>query len=500
MAEEEKDPSKISSSAYMSVPASTTVETPAPASAHLTWTSGAETIGYQATASHLEVRDDKGVLEGMMFSLAYVKVDAEGSPDRTRPVTFAYNGGPGSASVAINFGGIGPRRVRTDGTNHVRMNTPVEDNPSTLLRDSDIVFLDALGTGWSSVAEGTDPTKLFGLDADADAFARAITSWLESNGRWSSPIYLFGESYGTTRNAVLMRILGERGVGLTGVVMLSAIYDWVQTLAGEDMYYLGMMPTFAAAAQFFGKAGAGVDENEWFDQAMAFTEDVYAPALLRGDRLPAEREREVADELSEFWGLSAEHILERHLRIDLTDFRQNILKDEGKICGRLDMRFCSDAPSPMQASNTWIGGEDAADDAVEGAWTNAFRSFCHDELGYRGPARYLASNWENVGHKWGWEHNELGTEDGESPIPNVALDIAVALRRNPTCKLAIIGGRYDAATTFWNVVHDLSCQYLSPELKERISWYRYGCGHMAYVDEPTLEAMGRDMHAFFEKR
>lgn len=179
MAEEEKDPSKISTSSFMSVPASSTVETPAAASARLTWAGDAETIDYQATASHIEVRDDRGALEGMMFSLAYVKVDAEGNPDRRRPITFAYNGGPGSASVAINFGGIGPRRVRTDGVNHLRMDAPVEDNPSTLLRDSDIVFLDALGTGWSSVAEGTDPSKLFGLDADADAFARAITSWLE---------------------------------------------------------------------------------------------------------------------------------------------------------------------------------------------------------------------------------------------------------------------------------------------------------------------------------
>ena len=297
-----------------------------------------------------------------------------------------------------------------------------------------------------------------------------------------------------------MRLLGERGVGLTGVVMLSAIFNWVQTLAGEDMYYLGMMPTFAATAQFFGKAGAGVDEDEWFDRAMAFTEDVYAPALLRGDRLSPEHEREVAERLSEFWGLPVEHILEHHLRIDLTDFRQNILKDESRVCGRLDMRFCSDAPSPMQGSSAWVGEEDAADDAVEGAWTNAFRSFCHDELGYHGPSRYLTNNWENVGHKWGWEHDELGTEDGKSPVPNVALDIAIALRRNPRCKLAIIGGRYDAATTFWNVVHDLSCQYLSPEIKERMSWFRYGCGHMAYVDKPTLDAMGKDMHAFYEKK
>ena len=146
----------------------------------------------------------------------------------------------------------------------------------------------------------------------------------------------------------------------------------------------------------------------------------------------------------------------------------------------------------------WVAGEDAADDALEGAWVRAFRRFCADELGYEGPARYLSNNYDKVNAGWRWGHEEPGLGDVETP--DVSLDVAVALRRNPTCKLAIIGGRYDAATTWWNVVHDMSRQFLSPELKSRVSWYRYGCGHMAYVDEPTLAAMGRDLHEFYEKR
>lgn len=484
---------------FRGVRAERATDVPEPASARLTWSAAGETIEYEACAAHLDVVSDAGVLLGKMFSMSYVAVDESGSADPARPVTFAFNGGPGSSSVPINFGGIGPRRVVTDGVSHLRADAPVEDNPETLLRVSDVVFLDALGTGWSVLADDADGSKVFGIDGDADAFARAICSWLEENGRWGSPLYLFGESYGTVRNSVLMRILGERGVQLTGVVMLSAIFDWVQVQPGEDLYYLGMMPTFAAAAQFFGRAGEGVDPDEWFDRAMEFTEDVYAPALLRGDRLGEDREREVAEGLSRFIGLPVSHILSRHLRVDLTDFRMALLADEGRVCGRLDMRFCSDAPSPMQGSNMWVAAEDAADDAVEGAWVRAFRAFCRDELGYRGPARYLSSNYEKVGTRWDWSHEEPGCEE-RAQAPNVSLDIAVALRRNPTCKLAIIGGRYDAATTFWNVVHDMSCQFLSPEIKERVSWYRYGCGHMAYVDAPTLEAMGRDMRAFYARR
>ena len=472
---------------------------PAPASARLTWHAGALELPYEATAAHLDVRTDAGKLVSRMFSLSYVAVDAAGKPDATRPVTFAFNGGPGSSSVPIDFGGIGPRRVATNGCAHVRADAPVEDNPHSILRDTDIVFLDAPGTGWSVVADDADTSALFSVDGDADAFARAICDWLQRNKRWGSPIYLFGESYGTVRNSVLMRVLGEMGVAVTGVVFLSAILDWVQVQPGEDLYYLGMMPTYAATAQYFGRAGAGVDFDAWFDRAMAWTEDVYAPALLKGDRLAPERERAVAEELSAFIGLPADFLVARHLRVDLAEFRMRLLADENRICGRLDTRFCSDGLSPMQTSVDWVAGEDAASDAVEPAWTNAFRDFCGRVLGYEGPARYLASNYEKVGTKWGWTHAEPGASD-RACAPNVSLDIAVALRRNPTCKIAIIGGRYDAATTYWNVVHDMSCQFLSPELKERVSWYRYGCGHMAYTDEPTLAAMGADLHEWYAKK
>ena len=475
------------------------LEVPAAASKQLTWTgANGETIDYKATAAHVEVRDDAGSLVGMMFSLSYISVDEGGNPDRTRPVTFAYNGGPGSASVPINFGGIGPKHVVTDGLNHLRADAAVEDNPETLLRESDLVFLDALGTGWSRIAEGADTKKIFGIDGDADTFARAIIAWLEENRRWSSPVYIFGESYGTIRNAVLMRLLGERGVKLTGVVMLSSLFDCVQILPGTDTYYLGMMPTFAATAQFFGKAGQGVDEDEWFDRAIEWNEDVYAPALLRGDRLGEERERAVAEELSSFIGISADFILERHLRIDLGTFRTELLRSERRVCGRFDMRFTSDAPSPVQEPLFSLF-EDASDDALDANWIMALRRFCAEELDYRGPAIYLPGNYEKVNKTWNWSHEEPGT-GWPADSPNVAVDIATALRRNPTLKLGIIGGRYDAATTFWNVLHDISCQFLSPELKQRVCWYRYGCGHMAYTDEPTLHAMGRDMHEFYSMR
>lgn len=504
MAEEEKPAEASQGKApsknpYKSVPAERSTTVSEPACARLSWANGEKTIDYDATAAHLDVADDAGRLLCKMFSVSYVAVGQDGAADPARPVTFCYNGGPGSSSVPINMGGIGPKRVETDGTGHLRADAAVTDNPGTMLCESDLVFLDAPGTGYSVLAEDADPKALFCTDGDADAFARAICAWLEANGRWSSPVYLFGESYGTVRNSVLMRLLGERGVQLTGVVMLSAVFNLSGLLCpGSDLYYLGMFPTYAATAQFFGKAGAGVDVDEWFDRAEAFAEETLAPALLRGDRLSDAEERSVAEQMAIFMGLSADHILARHLRVDLLDFRRHLLEREGQVCGRLDTRFVSDAPSPMQSYDMWLAGEDAADDAVEATWVKAFRAHLADEIGYDAPARYLSNNYEKVNAGWDWSSELPGL--GKVSYPDVSLDIAVAMRRNPTCKLAIVGGRYDAATTWWNTVHDLSCQFLSPALKSRVTWLRYGCGHMAYVDVPTLEAMARDLHEFYQKQ
>lgn len=474
------------------VPAEGPLPLPAPASADFTWRAGGEEVPYTATAGHIDVRGDAGSLIGKMFSISYVM---RGADPAARPVTFCYNGGPGSSSVPINIGGMGPRRVRTSGTDHLGLPAEVEDNPGSLLPMSDLVFLDALGTGYSVLAEGVDGRDVWGVDGDADAFCRAIIAWLEANGRWGSPVYLFGESYGTVRNAVLMRLLGERCVPVRGVVMLSAIFDWVQTLPGEDLYYLGMLPTYAATARYFGRAGKGTDEARWFDDAMEFTERVLAPALLRGDRLPAREKASVARKVSKLIGLPADLIERSNLRVDLDAFRRSLLADEGRVTGRLDMRFTSAAPLPQQSSSGFFAAEDAADDAVEPVWTAAFRRHLA-EIGYRGAPMYLAQNYAVVGEKWNWTHAEPGCEEAAA-APNVAYDIAVALKRNPTCRVAILGGRYDAATTYWNVVHDVSCLFLPPELRERVEFKLYSCGHMAYVDAPTLEQMSRDMREFY---
>ncbi len=474
---------------------------PEPAcSGELTWRAGDKSAVYTARAGHLDVIDAAGELEGKMFNIAYIASSVNGAAvdQRERPVSFCFNGGPGSASVPINFGGIGPKRVVPNGCGFVdAAHYEVEDNPGTLLPESDLVFLDALGTGWSFVAEGYGTERVYGLEEDARTFCRAICAWLEENGRWNSPVYLVGESYGTMRNSVLMRYLGEAGVPVAGVVMISALFDWTQNLPGNDMYFVGMMPSFAATAQYFGLVGEGVDENEWFDRASEFASCEYAPALLLGDRISEDRARAVAEKLSAFIGLPVEYLLQRNCRVSLEEFRRDLLADRGLVTGRLDMRFAGTAPLSIQNASFYFACDDPASHAIESAWYAAFRAFLHDEVGYRGPAGYRLSVWGEIGIGWRWVHDEPGVDETTVAAPNVALDIAVALRRSPTTKLMIMGGRFDAATPWWNVEHTIAQLYLPRELRDKIVWCRYGCGHMCYVDEPTLEQMTRDLEAFY---
>ncbi len=473
-------------------------QVPPCASADFIWSAGGQDIAYTACAGHIEVVDDEGVLEGQMFSISYLATAIGGEEvDRAlRPVTFCYNGGPGSASVPINFGGIGPLRVDTRSCDFADLNPQVRDNPGTLLVQSDLVFLDALGCGWSFVAPGYGAERVYGLEEDARTFCRAIVRWLDDNDRWGSPIYIFGESYGTMRSAVLMRYLGEAGVPLTGVVMLSAYFDWTQTQPGNDLGYIGLLPSYAATAQYFGLVARGFDWQVWYTEAYRFAETEYAQAIMAGDRITEDRRRNVAEKMAGFIGIEPDYLEAHNLRLELEDFRRELLKDEGLACGRLDMRFTEHRDLPIQNGSFFFACEDPASHAVETGWYGAFRDFLGRGLGYRNPAPYRLNVWSEIGRNWDWRHDEPGC-DTRAHAPNLAFDLAVALRRNPRMKIAILGGAYDAATPWWNVVHTISCLYLPRELKKQIEFHVYPCGHMAYVDEPTLAKMASDLGYFY---
>ncbi len=470
---------------------------PKAVSTALTWTCGDETLAYTATAGHVNIREDDGTPIGSMFCLTYA-LDGVDDP-ASRPVTFAFNGGPGSASVPINVGGIGPRTVVPNGDRRIGPAPfQIQDNPHTLLRVSDVVFIDAIGTGWSDFAEGVKEERAWGVDKDAECFARFVEAWLQRTGRYNSPLYLFGESYGTTRNAVLCRVLEERGVALNGVVMLSALFDWAPTMPGNDANYVQLFPTYAAIARYFSKgtACAGASDDDLFRAAADFAEDRLAPALLKGDRLDPAVEDGLAAEMSAFIGLPKALIARRHLRVELTDFRCELLHDEGLVCGRLDGRFTFDEGNFLQTSREGVPEEDPADAGMSAAWAAAWHHVVANEIGYRNHNPYIQGNYEKIGPKWDHRHRSAGAlyEANES---NVAYDLAYTMRHNPHLRVLVLGGRYDLATPFLGPIEDLSKMYLSDRVRGNLSYRLYDAGHMIYVNPAAYERMASDVEEFY---
>lgn len=475
-------------------PAQPQEKIPEAASKHYTWT-GADgaTIDYVGTAEMLTVYDDTGKAMCHQFCLSYV---SEEQDDSDRPVTFLWNGGPGGSSSMVCIGGLGPVRVPTDGTAHLPNTCPVEDNPYTLLKFSDLVFIDAPGTGYSQVAAGYDSKKLWGVDGDADAMSRTIIAWLNEHNAWNRPHYLYGESYGTTRAAVVYRLLGERGVGVDGVVEQSSILDYAVVLPGSDDCYAGLFPVYAATAQSFGLVGQGVDPHDWFAKAMDFVNTRYVSALAIAGNLPQDQMQEMAESMHELCGLPTDFILSRKLRIDLYEFRAYIKKEQGITCGRYDMRFTEQAYQPIQGDLAFFQEEDPSYDAIQVVYNEVYQKLLRD-MGFAGYPNYCGLNID-VNESWNWNHNMPGI--GSAPMPNVAYDLATALRRNPTSHIIFLGGRHDAATPYWNVIHDMAKMYLPDDLASHVLWFESSNGHMLYADTQALEAADPVLKDFYDLR
>lgn len=481
-------------------------ETPEPVTAHKTWSCNGKTLEYDVWAGHVRICEDNGDPIGSMFAISYTVCAPQGSEDQvngavgeSRPVTFCFNGGPGSASVLINVGGIGPRCVVPNSDSRIGPAPyTIVDNPNSLLGTSDLVFIDALSTGWSVLADGVEPKRAWSVDQDADCFARFIAAWLEQSGRWNSPLYLYGESYGTTRNAVLCKVLESRNIGLNGVIMLSAIFDWAASIPGNDANYIQLFPTFASIAKYHGRCGIGMqmEYDELFNDAVAFAEGTLAPALLLGDRLDPEAEAEIADVMSSYIGLDAGYILSKHLRVELTDFRQELLKGEGLVCGRLDGRFTYHCGNFLQTSSEGEPADDPSDSATMPAWAAGFRQIVRSEIGYKNPMPYLMSNWENVGMKWDHTHTSAGAS-WKSKTPNVAYDLAQTMRYNPYMKVMVIGGRFDLATPYLGPVEDMARMFLPKEIKANLTFRLYDSGHMVYVNPSAFASMAEDVEEFY---
>lgn len=450
------------------------------------------TLHYTATAGTLLIRD--GEDDHPYGSIFYVAYTLDGADPNARPVTFLYNGGPGSASLWLHMGSVGPVRVVT-ASPEATGPAPYQIVPNqyTLLDKTDLVFIDAPMTGFSrAVGKGT-AKDFAGVDQDLKAFDKFILRWVTVNERWNSPKYLFGESYGTTRSAGLADALQDDGISLNGVILLSSILNYNVMAPGMDIDYIGNLPSYAAIAWYHNKiANKPADLKAYLKEVRAFAGGPYADALFAGDQLPAEQFNAIAQKVAQYTGLPVEYVKEANLRINPTRFRKELLRDEGDILGRYDARF--EGTDVDNAGE--YPGYDPSDTGITGAFVAAFHQYLQHDLKYETTETYRPSG--GLIGEWDWHHHPPGGgRFGRESEPDVEDDLADAIRKNPKLKVFSANGMFDLATPFFLTEYDLDHMMLASQLRKNVEFGYYPAGHMVYLNVQALAELSHDLTGFY---
>ena len=480
-------------------------------------TVGGRAIGYQAEAGILVVHvkdplDDDPPLpkedrqgppppqqpEVGMSYVAYFRGDKE---DGHRPITFIYNGGPGSSTVWLHMGAFGPKRVVTaDDTHSPAAPYRVVDNEFTLLDVSDLVFIDAPGTGFGHLRGADKEKAFFGVDQDAHAFANFIVGFLSKHNRWNSAKYLFGESYGTTRSAALAYILeNEKSLDLNGVILLSQVLnfddgvDAPQFNPGVDLPYSLALPTFTATAWYHHKLPSQPAALEpLLHEVETFAMGDYLQALAAGSTLGAERKTEIATKLHNYTGLPVDYIERANLRVNGGEFEKTLLGAD-ITTGRLDTRFAGPTIDPMSKEADY----DPQSAAISSAYVSAFNDYVRTTLKF-GQKKIYKAEYYDAGKNWDSTHQPPGAPGKGSPV-NVMPDLAAAMKQNPNLKVQLNGGYYDLATPYFAAEYELRQLPIQSTLEGNIEMHFYTSGHMVYAHEPDLKALHANVAAFIDR-
>jgi carboxypeptidase C (cathepsin A) len=430
-----------------------------------------------------------------MFYTAYFKKDA--APG-TRPVMFLYNGGPGSATMWLHMGSFGPRRVVTPDTQH-QEGAPytIVDNEYSLLDVADLVFIDAPGTGFSRIMGKDAPKAFWGIDEDAHAFERFIRRFLTKYDRWNSPKYLFGESYGTPRSAVLSADLQSQ-VDLNGIVLLSAILSFDNSIDGPkgnpgvDQAYAVGLPTYAATAYYHHKLPTQPAALEPFlHEVETFAMGEYEAALLQGSALPEAQKEAIAEKLHNYTGLPVAYLLKSNLRVPGGAFTKTLKDPEDITTGRLDTRFEAPSLDPLSEE----AESDPQSDAISAAYTTAINEYLRTELKFGRDWTYKPGAYSDGNFEWDMKHRAPGVQFNEGG-PNVMPDLAYTMKTNPKMKVLLAGGYYDLATPYYEGIFEMRHLPIPQKLQSNISYHYYEAGHMVYVNPQVLAKFHDDVANF----
>ena len=448
-----------------------------------------ERLSYTVTAGETFLMDAKGEPTASIFTVAYTK-DGLDDPT-TRPVTFVFNGGPGSASLWLHMGVFGPKRVivPSDGLDAGAAPYVIEDNPLSILDVTDLVFIDPVGTGYSRPLGETEGKEFWGLREDAKSIAELIRLYLTKNGRWNSPKYVAGESYGTTRAAQLVNELQRTftGIALNGVIMISAILDFHTTefAMGNTLPYVSFLPTYAATAWYHDVLDDKPARLEDFvEEARVFALEEYSVALLKGSRLSATERDNIVQGLARYTGLSETYVDQTELQIGDFRFMKQLLRDRGLTVGRFDSRYTG---KDFDDAGEFFDN-DASAYGVDAAFVAAVNDYLTRVLEVDFERRYKVLDSE-PGRNWNWSAKE---RDWPSYV-NVAPHLGRGMRENKDLRAFFANGYYDLATPFFATENSVAANGVDPD---RVVMAYYEAGHMMYTHGPSLEKFARDVRAF----
>lgn len=450
---------------------------------------GGKELRYTVTTGFMPIKNaQSGETEARIFFMAYTLDEA---PDKAkRPLMFSFNGGPGSASVWLHLGALGPKRVKMQDEGWLPP-PPYQlvNNEQTWLDQTDLVFIDPVGTGYSRAATPQLAQKFFGLQGDLDSVGEFIRMYLTRNERWASPLFLVGESYGTTRASGLSGLLVDKGIAFNGVLLISTVMNF-QTLLfapGNDLPYQLMLPSYTATAWYHKKLSPDLQNKplrQVLDESEKWATNEYALALLKGDRMTAQERQKAIDQMARYTGLSKEFIDNCNLRVELGRFNKELLRDQKTTTGRLDSRF-----KGTDSNNAGEGpGFDPSMTAIRPPYTAAFYDYVRRELGFKSDLEYYILGG-GVG-RWDW-----GVSNGYA-------DTSVALRnafnKNPFMKVFVAYGYYDMATPYFAAEYSIDHLNLSPTLRRNFTTAYYEAGHMMYIDTKSLAKLKNDVTAFLQ--